>query len=293
MNIRKGYKFFNYDFTCDPAGQPFQYEVGKTYEIKESPIICKRGFHYCLTMAQCFNFLSYNDIDELEDYHRFAEVEALGEIDYDEEYEDCEDLSIIPKLCTNKIKIVRELDFREVLQLVNIGGLNNGIKNVGWNNVGFFNYGDKNNGDCNYGFSNKGCNNFGDLNRGNRNFGNNNVGYYNFGMYNDGDYNCGDFNKTNGAFGMFNTEEHKIMMFNKPTDWTLSKWHNSYERIILSTFNRENPQKWWDGLLPTTRAAITTLPNFDFEIFKQITKIELPYIFSPQEDCEEESNSED
>ena len=39
----KGYKIFNSDWTC----RGFQYEVGKTYEMKEDPICCERGFHFC------------------------------------------------------------------------------------------------------------------------------------------------------------------------------------------------------------------------------------------------------
>lgn len=39
----KGYKVFNKDWTC----REFQYEVGKTYEMKEDPVCCKRGFHFC------------------------------------------------------------------------------------------------------------------------------------------------------------------------------------------------------------------------------------------------------
>lgn len=39
----KGYKVFNSDWTC----RGYQYEVGKTYEIAESPKCCKVGFSFC------------------------------------------------------------------------------------------------------------------------------------------------------------------------------------------------------------------------------------------------------
>ena len=39
----RGYKVFNPDWTCIDM----QYEVGKTYEMEERPIICERGFHFC------------------------------------------------------------------------------------------------------------------------------------------------------------------------------------------------------------------------------------------------------
>ena len=37
----KGYKVFNPDWTC----RDMQYEVGKSYEMEEKPVICERGFH--------------------------------------------------------------------------------------------------------------------------------------------------------------------------------------------------------------------------------------------------------
>ena len=52
----KGYKVFNSDWTC----RGFQYEVGKTYEIKNKPIICKCGFHFCTDLKNCFLFYSFN-----------------------------------------------------------------------------------------------------------------------------------------------------------------------------------------------------------------------------------------
>ena len=38
----KGYKVFNSDWTC----RGYQYEVGKTYEMAESPKCYEMGFHY-------------------------------------------------------------------------------------------------------------------------------------------------------------------------------------------------------------------------------------------------------
>jgi hypothetical protein len=102
----KGYKVFNSDWTC----QDFQYEVGKTYEMDEEPIICKRGFHFCQKLKDCFYFYPFN-----KDLIKIAEVEALGEMD--------EDLcDVATKYCTNKIKIIREIRFEDLItetQLVN------------------------------------------------------------------------------------------------------------------------------------------------------------------------------
>ena len=93
----KGYKVFNLDWTC----RDFKYEVGKTYEIDDYPILCERGFHFCTNPLDCFKY--YNIWDDV----RIAEIEALGEIK-----ENC-----VPwtdsKRCTNKIKIVRELSLEK------------------------------------------------------------------------------------------------------------------------------------------------------------------------------------
>ena len=96
----KGYKVFNEDWTC----RDFKYVVGKTYEMEESPLCCDRGFHFCTNLADCFNYYSFNTNNKV------AEVEALGEIDKANDD---------TKHCTNKIKIVRELAWEEVLTLCN------------------------------------------------------------------------------------------------------------------------------------------------------------------------------
>ena len=90
----KGYKVFNSDWTC----RGFQYEVGKTYEMEDEPIICKQGFHFCTDPKDCFRYYDFwGDI-------KIAEIEALGDID--REHMDS-------KCCTNKIKIIRELSLKD------------------------------------------------------------------------------------------------------------------------------------------------------------------------------------
>ena len=53
-NKCKAYKAFNADMTC----RDFQYEEGKTYEIKGEPQMCKQGFHACLNLLDVFNHYS-------------------------------------------------------------------------------------------------------------------------------------------------------------------------------------------------------------------------------------------
>ena len=48
----KAYKAFNVDMMC----REFQYEEGKTYELKNEPKLCKSGFHACLNLADVFTY---------------------------------------------------------------------------------------------------------------------------------------------------------------------------------------------------------------------------------------------
>ena len=238
----KGYKVFNPDWTC----KKMQYEVGKTYEMDESPVLCKRGFHFCTRAARCFDYYSFNPKNHV------AEVEAMGCVVGDE----------ADKMCTNKIRIVRELTWEEVLRLVNTGAFNTGKENTGdfntgdgntgrWNtgdcNTGDCNIGNRNTGDCNTGYRNTGdcnignrntgdcntgdCNigncNTGDRNTGYRNTGDCNIGNCNTGDWNTGDFNTGDFNTADNATGCFCTEKQTIMFFDKPSTWTLEDWRCS------------------------------------------------------------------
>lgn len=92
----KAYKAFNPDMTC----RGFQYEIGQTYEIKEEPIMCARGFHACLNLETVFRYYSPYKKPIL------CEVEVLGDVIHGRFFDD--------KVVTNKIKIVRELTEDEV-----------------------------------------------------------------------------------------------------------------------------------------------------------------------------------
>ena len=92
----KAYKAFNPDMTC----RGFQYEIGKTYKIKEEPIMCARGFHACLNLETVFRYYSPYKKPIL------CEVEVLGDVIHGRFFDD--------KVVTNKIKIVRELTEDEV-----------------------------------------------------------------------------------------------------------------------------------------------------------------------------------
>ena len=251
--VVKGFKVFNPDWTCNPNGKPFQYEVGGIYEEDVKPMVCDRGFHFCEKAADCFNYYQFNPENKV------AEVIALGEVDSDG-----------TKSCTNKIQIVREIPWQELLEIVNTGKGCTGVWNSGdWNS--------------------------GDWNSGNRNSGN---------------WNSGDWNKTNFSNGCFNTVEPKIHLFNKPSEWTYRDWLNSEARYLLNQIpgdvleyiwleymtdeekaahpeaettggylkvldNSECAVIWWRGLSDRQKNIIAAIPNFDKAIFKEITGIDV------------------
>jgi len=272
----KGYKVFNPDWTC----RNFQYEVGKTFEEDVTPKCCDRGFHFCTKASDCFSYYGFNPENKV------AEVLALGTVDTESDDTKC---------CTNKIQIVREISWQELLTIVNTGKGCTGLCNTGDCNTGDWNTGDWNTGDCNTG----------DCNTGNRNTGDRNTGNCNTGDRNTGDWNLSSFNT-----GCFMTEEQKIMLFDKPTDWTYRDWINSDARYALTNIPKnvvewvssydmtdeekekyptyettggylkvldesESAQIWWDGLTDGSKDIIKSLPNFDAEIFRKCTGIKV------------------
>ena len=237
----QGYKVFDPDWKC----RGFQYKVGETFEEDVTPSCCNQGFHFCTELKDCFNYYSFDPNNKV------AEIEALGEIDAEADGS---------KHCTNKIKIVREITWEEVLQMVNMG---------------------------------KAC-----------------TGLCNSGNRNSGDWNSGDWNKTNFSSGCFNTKETKILMFNKPSDWTFRDWWNSEARSLLNRIQKnvlewiwsddmtdeekeqypeykttggylkeldesECGQIWWNDLTDHEKDVILSLPNFDAGIFEQITGVHI------------------
>ena len=280
QKVVKGYKVFNPDWTC----RGFQYQVGKCYEIPEKPVVCKRGFHFCKNLLDCYEHYRFDENNKV------AEVTAYGDINIDE-YE--------KKYCTNKIKIEKELNWNEVLNMVNTG------KNC----TGFRNTGDCNTGNCN---------------TGNCNTGGRNTGDYNTGDYNTGNYNTGDWNTGNWNTGCFNTVEQKIFLFNKLSDWTMKDWINSEARSIfydirispVQKINKkdmtekekeqhpeyqttgfylkelrseeiaEERQKYWNQLSQKQKDIVMAIPNFDKEIFKEITGIDVDKgVMKHEKDC--------
>ena len=244
--MEKGYKVFNPDFTC----RNFKFKVGETYKHNGEIEMCREGFHFCTKAQDCFRYYGFDGRNKI------AEVEAVGKIltnDSDS------------KICTDKIKILRELSWQEVLV----------VCNSGTNNTGHRNSGDRNSGDRNSG----------DMNSGDRN---------------SGDMNSGDRNS-----GIFNTNKPKLRLFNKDSDWSYSNWYNSdafnvlEKKFILTVWvnesdmtdeeKTEHPEFYCQEgylkeysfidacknmkLTEKEKNSFKKLPNFDAKIFKEITGI--------------------
>ena len=270
----KGYKVFDPDWTC--SGK--QYTCPGKFEEKGELEVCGHGMHFCQTAANCFNYYSFNSKNKV------AEVIAYGEVKTDGD-----------KSCTDKLEIVREIPWNEVLRITNIGKNCTGCRNTGdWNtgnrNTGNWNTGNRNTGNCNTGYYNTGNRNTGD--------------------YNTGDRNTGDWNKSSYNTGCFNTEEQKIMLFNKPSNMTYREWLKSDARWLLNQIPKyvvkwvykedmtdeekaahptyettggylkvldesECGQLWWGSLSDEDKSIIKAIPNFDVDIFEECTGIKV------------------
>ena len=276
QNVVHGFKVFRPDWTCSPNGNTKQYTCPGKFEEEGELDVCGHGMHFCQTAADCFNYYSFNSENKV------AEVIAYGEVRTDGD-----------KSCTDKLEIVREIPWDEVLRIVNIG------KNC----TGRCNTGNRNTGDCNTGDRNTG-----NRNTGNRNTGDCNTGNRNTGDWNTGDWNTGDWNKSSFNTGCFNTEEQKIMLFNKPSDMTYREWMDSDARYLLNQIPKdvvewvyeedmtdeekaahptyettggylkvldesECGQLWWGSLSDRRKDIIRAIPNFDSDIFFQCTGV--------------------
>lgn len=248
--IVKGYKMFNHDWTCNG----FKYEVGKTYKTDEKIELCKKGFHFCEKLDDCFRY--YDCVT----WNHMAEVEALGDIIRSDEDTKC---------VTNKIKIVREIDFTALKDPYESDGVNlsdgvNESDGVNWSNGV-----DWSNG----------------INMSN--------GVYNsFGVYRSNGVSnalfCADKEPEYMLFNQkiskkrFDEVRKKLYIF-------LNNWRPSFNN--MPELYDESGQKWSKTPIPLAKEInkkeawkdmpieainyLKALPEFDAEIFKEITGIEV------------------
>ena len=104
----KGYKAFYFDLSCRPfTAYPMMYEIGKTYEIPGEPVLCKKGFHFCEELPHVY--IWYCKAFDI----RVCEIEAAGTVLTETDP---------PKCVTNRIRIGRELEPKEILDTIRKGG---------------------------------------------------------------------------------------------------------------------------------------------------------------------------
>ena len=319
----KGYKVFNSDWTC----RGFQYKVGETYIHNGNIKMCVSGFHFCQKASDCFSYYQFDSNNKV------AEIETIGLVETSGN-----------KSVTDKIVIVREIPWQELLTIVNKGkdctGLNTGNHNTGnwktdnkntgdrntgnhntgnhntgnWNtgsyNTGHYNTGHCNTGHCNTGNENTGYENTGYENTGNENTGHKNTGDCNTGYCNTGNENTGDWNSANFSTGFFNSVEQPFYIFNKPTKMSRDEIYKGCEGIKILNWNFKNSwwiysenmsdeektlhpehkttggylktvdfktacKMMWDSLCDDGKQCVKEIPNFNAEVFKEITGIEI------------------
>lgn len=293
-------KGFDKDLRC----RGMQFEVGKEYStgVADADIsLCTNTvFHFCDSLRKVHTH--YSVIPE-ED-NRFCEIEVLGALISDD-----------TKCGSNRIRIVREILGDELNIMRGLTNGNAGIFNSGDWNSGNFNSGDCNSGyinsgNRNSGNFNSGSRNSGDWNSSSRNSGDWNSGRCNSGSHNSGNWNSGDWNSGNYNSGFFCTNSPKLRLFNKETDFTmeefiktewyavltsgefnLTKWRtytdeekaqDERKRLIggelITIPYKEACANWWASLSEKDKAIIKTIPNFDANIFAEITGIDVTNI---------------
>jgi len=312
--IIKGYKVFDENWKCKGEDYEYQYSLGGRFKHEGEIELCGSGFHFCEKLINCFNYKKFNPKNKV------AEIIAHGKVIYGDD-----------KSVTDDIEIIKEISWEECLKMVNLGSGNSGLGNSGYSNSGHYNSGHYNSGDSNSGHYNSGHHNSGHYNSGHsnsgyRNSGHHNSGYRNSGYYNSGDYNSGDYNSgdynsgdsnsghynsgyynsghhnsghynsTNFSSGLFNTKEQKMLIFDKPSCFTMETWLNSK---FSTLFNNLSPSKWiydnekqrkrylkvftykemwrewWKTKTNKEKELLKEIPNFDPEKFRHITGIDV------------------
>ena len=234
----KGYKVFNPDWTCRPNSHMKQYTCPGKFEENISPVRCGQGMHFCRRAVDCFNYYSFNPENHV------AEVIAYGDIA--EEGDKC---------CTNKLEIVREIPWAELLEIVNTGKGCTGLCNTGNWNTGDWNK-------CN--FSN--------------------------GCFNTVEPIIYLFNKpSEWTYRDWLNSDARYLLNQIPGDILGYVWFSEMTDEEKATHpeaettggylklldNSEYGSIWWRNLSEKNKSIIKAIPNFDKHIFKEITGIDV------------------
>ena len=189
----------------------------------------------------------------------------------------------------------------------NSGIGNSGNHNSGAWNSGHYNSGNCNSGNCNSGNCNSGSGNSGNCNSGCGNSGDCNSGHRNSGDWNSGDWNSGDWNSGDWNSGFFNTDEPPMRIFNQytdvkrvdidfpdflyfePTVWISYDTATEEERAehkkefetcggyVKTLEYKEAFRRSWDRASKEEHMKLLKLPNWNNEIFKEISGIDAEY----------------
>ena len=301
MSSIKGYKVFNPDWTC----RGFQYEVGKTFKHDGNIEMCGAGFHFCQKISDCFNYYDFNSNNKV------AEVEAIGNVETRNDKSVTDEITIVRELTWHEVLDLANTG-KNCTGNCNSGNCNSGNCNSGNWNSGNCNSGNCNSGNCNSGNWNSGdCNsgnwNSGDCNSGNWNSGDCNSGNWNSGNCNSGDCNSGDWNSANYSTGFFNSVEQPLYIFNNPADisrndfndllviramrWKFESSWWIYSENMTDEEKAAHPEHettggylktvgfktacglMWENMTDDEKESVKDIPNFDAEVFKEITGI--------------------
>jgi hypothetical protein len=247
QNVVHGFKVFRPDWTCDPTGyNPKQYTCPGKFEEEGELDVCGHGMHFCQTAADCFNYYSFNSENKVAEVIAYGEVRTEGD-----------------KSCTDKLEIVREIPWDEVLRIVNLG------KNcTGRCNTGDCNTGNRNTGDCNTGDWNKSS--------------------FNTGCFNTEEQKIMLFNKpSNMTYSEWLDSDARYLLNQIPKDvveWVYEEDMTDEEKAAHPTYETtggylkvldesECGQLWWGSLSDRRKEIIKAIPNFDAEIFFQCTGV--------------------
>ena len=91
----RAYKVFENDWTC----KGFKFEFGIKYKINGDLIYCANGFHACKKLEDCFNYYP------LIQWNRYAIVEQSGKII---------ERSNDSKVCSQEIELIEEIKFNDI-----------------------------------------------------------------------------------------------------------------------------------------------------------------------------------
>ena len=287
-----GYKATDINGCC----RGFKFEVGKTYT-KDTPkeeLECctNKVFHFCREL-----FAIEKESDYKLSESRIFEVIAGDYVRSGDKYG------------TNSLTILREIEEDEKQELINSGRMNcgswnSGSMNSGRGNSGSWNSGSWNSGSWNSGSMNSGRGNSGSWNSGSINSGRGNSGSMNSGSMNSGSWNSGSWNSGSCNSGYFNTDEPFVRMFNKDTKYRRSEinipsfcYFDLTVWVSFDTATDEEKEKhkkeietcggflktldykeaWrlaWDKASKEEHKELLKLPNWNNEIFKEISGID-------------------